>query len=811
MTKSTITFRIRFKPTQQGGIPEFARQILKELNLSSKRALESQEYKGPPVEINFGGFKTPLLVVMDEDDEILGEVIEREGYYINKLGEYSCGIPHDNQTIEELPIFLANDNLSHLYLRNCFFVKNLERLTHLDGLRYLVLTRCKSLFDLTTMGNLKNLEGLDISMCEDLTDYAFLGELNAIKTLRLFGSEAVKTLTSLENCKNLEILNLGSCGSLADISTLEKLVNLKELNLSGCESLTTWTKGGWGKPSEFTNTPTDLSPLRKLEKLECLNLKSCGIIDDLEPLSTLTSLIDLDLGNCDTLTDLSSLENLKNLRVMNLRGCKSLTDLSALQSLTNLTELNLSRCKALTDLRPLINLHNLRDLDLHNCELITDLEPLANLSRLVSLNLEGCDLLTSEQILHLRCLPELRNLKSSHRREVELVLLETAFQRKDIASIQDHLSAAFDLFKVTKDVRLALTIAKGLALPGVDFEDLSGFMGICLSLTELNREDWGEILLYLSAGRPVALREWLTEQVQGPPSPPLLGGFLRWISRGGHLPDWTIPEALCAWLTLAEKAMDPETFRELGPALCLAWRVLGEEAHLQDWLRRLTQSSPSGFREKILLRFATHDLENGDHASAMRILREMHPESEEAEYLRATLAEALASELPEQAGEYLSELLDEESQRRLARALLPVPGFLEANGNLERLLILLASDPDALAMLLEDGLRRTPKNVWLQSLRDELLPTELGGGCGVEEVVEALDTPIISDCLRPKDQQRIRQSWTENPQALYQASVQLCAFLLHEEGLLDNEDLQSVLKTVRTEGGLDVRKDPHGG
>lgn len=118
-----------------------------------------------------------------------------------------------------------------------------------------------------------------------------------------------------------------------DIKSLDKMINLVSLN--------------W-----WCSEITDLNPLKKLKKLECLNLRGVievyddsgvieplGSITDISPLGGLTNLKTLRLdGNC--ISDIRPLKNLSNLTTLDL-SYNDISDISPLEELANLTYLKL--------------------------------------------------------------------------------------------------------------------------------------------------------------------------------------------------------------------------------------------------------------------------------------------------------------------------------------------------------------------------------------------------------------------------------------------------------------------------------------
>ena len=157
---------------------------------------------------------------------------------------------------------------------------------------------------------------------------------------------------------------------VANLTGLEYCVNLRELHASGCGA-------------------TDLTPLRGLPALECLDIRRMPI-EDYGLLATLPALRELwvgtDTGQKDSLlSDISWLSSLPRLRM--LWVWHSSSNISALAGLTLLEELEI-RGQYMTDLGPLGGLTSLRELRLVGGSL-TDLTPIASLTGLTALSVSG--------------------------------------------------------------------------------------------------------------------------------------------------------------------------------------------------------------------------------------------------------------------------------------------------------------------------------------------------------------------------------------------------------------------------------------
>jgi len=154
----------------------------------------------------------------------------------------------------------------------------------------------------------------------------------------------------------------------------------------------------------------DLSPLKKLKKLQSLNLsnKNSGKINAVLSLRKSPNLNSDDLYRNTTvpfknIKPLSSLTTLKTLNLNNIH----ISNLEPIENLKNLQNLYLNQTDVI-DLTPLRNLTNINSLFLNNT-VITNLKPLKKLNNLNELWICGCINIKDKQVVDLQnTLPNLK-------------------------------------------------------------------------------------------------------------------------------------------------------------------------------------------------------------------------------------------------------------------------------------------------------------------------------------------------------------------------------------------------------------------
>jgi NACHT domain len=187
--------------------------------------------------------------------------------------------------------------------------------------------------------------------------------------------------------------SLLTTGPVADLSFLDNLHrSLRDLSISAdvvIQDLTPLSRlTELGDLRLVLPGITDLSFVRDLPLLHCLQLWRLEQVIDLSPLLGQTSLRALGVNDSPALTDLDVLPPLADLTFLSIVGSSLVHGLRRLaDSAPKLTHFVVRQASWVDDLRPLIALR-LEQLILWSCRGVTDFAPLAELSRLTYLDLE---------------------------------------------------------------------------------------------------------------------------------------------------------------------------------------------------------------------------------------------------------------------------------------------------------------------------------------------------------------------------------------------------------------------------------------
>lgn len=218
--------------------------------------------------------------------------------------------------------------------------------------------------DFSVLCELRNLKSLTLTF-NDVRDYSFLKNLpDSIEELWL--DSAMNTGKTKIDCrwllryKSIHSLHLGridknlNClvelgnlrnltlrgGVLKDLSFL-KQIDLKDLTISWCNA----NKVDWNTLSNFSS-------------LESLTLFSIKKLDDISFVKTLYNLRCLELIWMGGITELPDLSSLKHLELVKISTCNKLTDISGLVKTKSLKEVWMSNCNGLTQENAEIILNN---------------------------------------------------------------------------------------------------------------------------------------------------------------------------------------------------------------------------------------------------------------------------------------------------------------------------------------------------------------------------------------------------------------------------------------------------------------------
>ena len=287
-----------------------------------------------------------------------------------------------------------HENLTRIWIDNCFSLSNIDALTGCTALSEVELYDCRisdlaglsgaqslrklqlgnmgtlrSLHGLENHGNLKNVEMQDL---QSLTDISALESCTALMSLKMWGCydmHDVSPVVQLPKLRDLQLYGSGpgnvdflwdirdkeyfsfgisEVGDWSGLAAIEKYsyLNITDRNGSALPyvenatvtDLELWNRGGWNNQSEGMD-------MTRLPKVTNELLLHC--VTSLEGLDQ-PKVRRLILNDCPYLTSLSGAENLNNLVLVEVCNCPRLTDWSALDGKA-LAEISLEALFTLPD------------------------------------------------------------------------------------------------------------------------------------------------------------------------------------------------------------------------------------------------------------------------------------------------------------------------------------------------------------------------------------------------------------------------------------------------------------------------------
>ncbi|CAN1287675.1 Disease resistance protein L6 [Linum perenne] len=221
--------------------------------------------------------------------------------------------------------------LTDLRVENCPAIKRMPNFATLNRLCCLVISNCQLLTKLKGIGELvQSLSHLEIRSCPNLSDVEGLQSLSALELLQLEGCDLVERLPSLSKLERLKTLILKENPRLSEIESLDHLKSLLRLEISQCNSLERLPDLSY---LQNLNTVcidhcqglTELTVAEGLELLVFLGIEFCESVTKLSILSTRLKRLKID--RCEQLSEFIGIEGLESLELLELRNCPSIQKL----------------------------------------------------------------------------------------------------------------------------------------------------------------------------------------------------------------------------------------------------------------------------------------------------------------------------------------------------------------------------------------------------------------------------------------------------------------------------------------------------
>lgn len=279
-------------------------------------------------------------------------------------------------------------------MKGCFKIEinagefsDISELNGFDHLTTLTISQTPlnglSVVDATPLSSLISLHKLNLYSTK-VRDAKFLARLTELQELNL-GSTLVRDLSPLSGHHALTSLEIRD-SEVADLTPISGIQSLNQLVVSGKQVPGLVKLVNLKRLTIIEQSPVDLSPVARLNKLEYLWLWVDRF--DLLPLRGLKNLRELmltgmGLGTLNVVSNAESMGELSQLRKLTLGSIK-IHDLLFTRYLVNLEELDISRVP-ITSIVPLRSIKSLKTVSLTSTN-VSDISPLLDLPLLTNVN-----------------------------------------------------------------------------------------------------------------------------------------------------------------------------------------------------------------------------------------------------------------------------------------------------------------------------------------------------------------------------------------------------------------------------------------
>ncbi len=230
--------------------------------------------------------------------------------------------------------------------------------------------------------NIKVNQDTDLSQVMQYSDSLTLRKGDSIQHVAFDPASLKKesVTAAIRKLVKLQAVDLTGFKSINNLEPLSKLTDLQNINISGTRV-------------------KDLTPIRNLNFLQVLNISNCQI-QSLSPLRYMKNVRELDVSNTE-IADLTSISDYTNLERLNISGTK-VDDLTPISGLSGLTDLRFNKSKV-SDLNSIRGLQNLSILQFSNTP-VKDISPVSKLNKLVRLDFQQTAVSTLDSLSHLSSL-----------------------------------------------------------------------------------------------------------------------------------------------------------------------------------------------------------------------------------------------------------------------------------------------------------------------------------------------------------------------------------------------------------------------
>jgi Leucine-rich repeat (LRR) protein len=651
-------------------------------------------------------------------------------------------------------------NLNELHVSHISSLKSLQSIKNLTNLKRLEIMACNNLVDISPIGNLNQIEFLDISYCHSIIDLLPLSQMTSLKFIDIKSCSSVKDISPIAGLPvwlDIEKIDLSNCKSISSIAPLIKLRNLRHLDLTNCHGI--------------ENT-VDIAQLSALERLDMYN----NPIIDLSPICQMQSLRELRLGFCRQIEDFSPLASLNELKVLYLSSNKQLKRIDWIKQMVSLVKLDLSGCENLIKVIPLASLSKLEIIDLNYCPNIRDIIELSNCENILTI-----DCVNMVDACQATMTSAFKRDDSNYVGYNMGFFIQNLEFSKYAHSYTIRLLNCLSILESDKKIPLIIDIASAMRSRGLQSEalndlDANTWDTWCNIALELEKDD-ALSSLFAAVNELDVVRE--SEVILGPvivatskmieKYPEEKENFLNWVNEQ---------------LQLLEEYSEEQ--RQIAPSAAVFFASLNRKDDVLFWLQKATDEKAPLWRERVLKALVNHYAEHENFSEARRLLDEMEIQDEK-DLAIASLAKAMASKYPVEAGFLLHDIHEAGVSAEAARNLLSQPAMLHEPQGIYQLLLHLQSNPDELAETLEKLIELDTEGKITDSVKQLFLqPQATGPSASV--LLELCKHPAISDFVKPRALEKYKNQLQERANQELTLSIPQLIAEMQEAELLEEDE-----------------------
>jgi hypothetical protein len=697
--------------------------------------------------------------------------------------------------IESIKLTLGYENEDGLIEQNQFDFESFKLFEHLRCLNL----RVNYLENIKALSSLINLEsffiefidgwGNDDEFLHSPVDLSFIENMLNLKKLETYKIRRLADVSFLNKLKKLEALNLCSPCALKEINLHEPLLALKKIDLSMPENL------------------ENISFLNFVPNLEHLKLTSNYLIKSIEEISTALQLKHLDFSYCSNIKSFKNVSYCKSLETIKLEGSSLIKLDIDFEKLHNLKEIYLSGSK-IFNLGNIYSAQNLCYLDVSACDNLVQLTSIDKLS-----NLQELRAIYSPNVRNIEKLSFCKNLRSLDIDDpvnAIQILMSCTTLRNDAVFIRENISNWIKNTDLSKDPEVfvsrllsCLSLIKegnyqniiqsciSMRSRGLQSEfknDLDAYTWEtwCNLSLELEKDD-ALSSLFAAVNELDVVRE--SEVILGPVIVATSKMIEKYPEEKENLLNWVNEQ-----LQLLEEYSEEQ--RQIAPSAAVFFASLNRKDDVLFWLRKATDEKAPLWRERVLKALVKHYAEHENFSEARRLLDEMEIQDEK-DLAIASLAKAMATKYPVEAGFLLHDIHETSVSAEVARKLLSQPAMLDEPQGIYQLLLHLQSNPDELAETLEKLIELDSEGKITDSVKQLFLqPQATGPSASV--LLELCKHPAISDFVKPRALENYKNQLQERAnQELTLSIPQLIAEMQEAELLEEDEafELQQIMQT----------------